>query len=377
MTMPPPLLLPEVPALVAGSGTVAAAFPDGTLETLDSGEAGRIARTSKPIVVHRLNLAARLKIDGFAAHDLLELFAFVRPAQSCLPSPEGLCALLGLDKPKDRLDAALALPEIAKHLLSELSGLNPRAHAIALGCAVAMTKGGWPWGPSVLATLGHQGELPHRANTLAGLKVWERLAEWCDHAPPPPPGSAPVSANAARQRLAELLGPGSEDRPQQADYASAACFAFQPRKMEDAPNAVLAEAGTGTGKTLGYVAPASLWAEINEGTVWISTYTRHLQRQIDGELDRLYPDPDEKARRVVVRKGRENYLCLLNLEEAVQSLASHPDDAVALGLMARWCLATRDGDLVGGDFPGWLADLVGRNRTLGLADRRGECIFSS
>ena len=53
---------------------------------------------------------------------------------------------------------------------------------------------------------------------------------------------------------------------------------------------VLAEAGTGVGKTLGLAAPASLWAERNQGTVWISTYTRNLQHQVDGELDRLYPD---------------------------------------------------------------------------------------
>ena len=34
-------------------------------------------------------------------------------------------------------------------------------------------------------------------------------------------------------------------------------------------------------------------------------------------------------------------------------------DAVALGLMARWIGATRDGDMVGGDLPGWLPDLIG------------------
>ena len=84
---------------------------------------------------------------------------------------------------------------------------------------------------------------------------------------------------------------------------------------------MLAEAGTGVGKTLGYIAPASLWAEKNEGAVWISTFTRNLQHQIDGELDRLYPDPAAKERRVVLRKGRENYLCLLNFEEAVGGAA--------------------------------------------------------
>src|SRR5690606_30259107 len=119
----------------------------------------------------------------------------------------------------------------------------------------------------------------------------------------------------ARARLAELLGGSAEARPSQADYASAASAAFAPREEEDAPALVLAEAGTGVGKTLGYVAPASVWAEKNKGTVWISTYTRNLQHQIDGELDRLFPDPALKAQKVVVRKGRENYLCLLNLEE--------------------------------------------------------------
>ena len=137
-------------------------------------------------------------------------------------------------------------------------------------------------------------------------------------------------------------------------------------------------AGTGVGKTLGYVAPASLWAERNEAPVWISTYTRNLQRQLDTELDRLYPDRALKRERIVVRKGRENYLCLLNYEEALNRsrLASGPD-AVALGLVARWIEASRDGDMVGGDFPAWLIHLFGREQTTELTDTRGECIYSA
>ena len=55
---------------------------------------------------------------------------------------------------------------------------------------------------------------------------------------------------------------------------------------------MLAEAGTGIGKTLGYLAPASLWAEANGPAVWVSTYTRALQRQIERESHAVYPDPD-------------------------------------------------------------------------------------
>ncbi|MCU0890061.1 MAG: ATP-dependent DNA helicase, partial [Rubritepida sp.] len=139
---------------------------------------------------------------------------------------------------------------------------------------------------------------------------------------------------------------------------------------------MLAEAGTGTGKTLGYVAPASLWAERNGAPVWISTYTRNLQRQIDQEAARLFPDPEERRRRVVLRKGRENYLCLLNLDD-ITAGGAPPYLVVPLGLVARWALHSRDGDLLGGDFPGWIAELFGPGAVLGLADRRGECIHSA
>ena len=39
-----------------------------------------------------------------------------------------------------------------------------------------------------------------------------------------------------------------------------------------------------------------------------------------------------------------------------------PENAVGLGLLARWALASRDGDMIGGDLPAWLLDLLGRSR---------------
>ncbi|MBD3666385.1 MAG: hypothetical protein HUJ16_00370 [Kangiella sp.] len=223
----------------------------------------------------------------------------------------------------------------------------------------------------MLAALG-AGEEPHSTSTRRGLMIWQRLPEWEDEAPPPPPGNAAVSAQEARGQLALLLGRGSEQRPQQADYAAGTAAAFLPRDRAGEPRFVLAEAGTGVGKTLGYIAPASVWAHKNQGTVWISTFTRNLQRQLDAELDRLYPDAVEKEQKVVVRKGRENYFCILNYEEALNRSLQNPGrDAIALGLLARWALATRDGDMVGGDFPAWLADLMGAGLTTDLTDTRG------
>jgi ATP-dependent DNA helicase DinG len=145
-----------------------------------------------------------------------------------------------------------------------------------------------------------------------GLDVWSRLPEWEDQAPAGEPGSKPLEPGQAQARLAELLARAGLDeaRPSQSEFAGETSFAFEPRAREGEPRLMLAEAGTGVGKTLGYLAPASLWAERNGGSVWISTYTRALQRQIERESRAVYPDPEVRARKAVVRKGRENYACL-------------------------------------------------------------------
>ena len=243
-----------------------------------------------------------------------------------------------------------------------------------------MGASGWVWAPYVVAALGgDEPRAPGGKPSATGCACGSDLPSGRRKRRPRRPSSHPVLPADARRRLAAILGAGAEQRPGQGDYASAAAAAFAPRQTRGDPATVLAEAGTGTGKTLGYVAPASLWAERNGAPVWISTFTRHLQRQVETELARLHPDAAERRRRVVVRKGRENYLCLLNLEDRVNSLAGAPGGAgvIPLGLLARWALATADGDIAGGDLPGWFGELFGPAAVLGLADRRGECIHGA
>ncbi len=305
--------------------------------------------------------------------DLLELFAFVLPARPVVPTARGMALALDLPPPHSPEDAAALLPDIAATLLRHLSRakdvpLNKDAASLAARMGAA-----WPWSRPVLAALGDPAAQPR----TDALKIWRRLPEWEDAAPAPPPGAAPVLPAEARTQLARMLGPEAEQRPGQADYASAAAGAFDPRLVQGDPHVILAEAGTGTGKTLAYVAPASLWAARNHGSVWISTYTKHLQRQIDAELTRLFPDPAERRRRVVVRKGRENYLCLLNYEDQVNTTVLSQNAIVALGLIARWGLATADGDVAGGDLPGWFPELFGHGLLPAIADRRGECIYGA
>ncbi|MEI7610986.1 MAG: ATP-dependent DNA helicase, partial [Rhodospirillaceae bacterium] len=380
--VPPRLLMPEAPALVAGPRHAVLVSAEGEIETLQFAAAARRAGQGPLLVCHAPALARRLGLghDRLESFDVLELFAFVHPARFCLPTPRGLAEFLELPPPADLAAEALTLVRIAETLLRTLMAPRGEERSDPVALAWALGTVGWRWAVPALAALGAPGG-PANKFAEAGLAVWRRLPEWSAEAPEPPPAQQPVEPAEARRRLAELVrtrrgSGGAEARPQQSDYADALSAAFAPRLDAGAPMMVLAEAGTGVGKTLGYLAPASLWAEKNRGTVWISTYTRNLQHQIDDELDRLYPDPTAKARKVVLRKGRENYLCLLNFEEAVRASGLDPRYRIALGLLARWIAATRDGDLQGSDFPGWLVDVLGRAATVGLADRRGECIYS-
>lgn len=365
--------LMDMPIVVPTRRGALVMAPTGDYAELDLEQLNRQLAGERPIVCHRLLVAQKIRMPRqFPCLDVLELFAFARPAQNAIPTVRGLAAAMALPVPNDDIQTAQTLRRIVLRLLSELTLTGTQNEVGDL--ALSLQRTGWGWAKWIVTAIGLENI---RSSPTGGYDIWRRLPEWQEQGAEGEPGDLPVGGQETRNRLKQLLGPDSEDRPAQAKYAEFASLAFVPREIEGAPNLVLAEAGTGTGKTLGYVAPASLWAERNGGPVWISTFTRNLQRQLDQELDRLYPDVLEKRRRVVVRKGRENYLCLLNFEEAVPGAGLDNRRSLALAMVARWAKASRDGDLQGGDFPGWLRHLLGNDVLRDLTDRRGECIHSA
>jgi ATP-dependent DNA helicase DinG len=350
-------------------------------------EARRLLENEPVLVVHASLTARRLGLAppprSGRIFDVMELFAFVRPAALCAPSAVGLAQVLGMAIPKTVADQAATIRAAALALLAEFGAGPTPSREEALAQAETLGRAGWPWAAPVLSALRLGGSIgrPWRGD---GLDAWSRLKEWEDQAPPGEPGSAPVDPDAARARLALLLGRAGllEPRPLQADFAAEAAHAFQPRARGGEPQMMLAEAGTGTGKTLAYLAPASVWAEANGPGVWVSTYTRALQRQIERESQTLFPEAATRAARVVVRKGRENYLCLLNLQDSVNAARLGTSDLVGMMLAARWVRVTRDGDMTGGDFPPWLPTLFAvppqaQASPANLVDRRGECVHSA
>ena len=367
----------------------------GDSSTLSAGEGLRRLAAEPHLVCHLPYLVERLALIAQVGpearrlarqirhYDVAELFLFVRPAQFAVPTAQGLARALGVTAQDD----ALALRMATDVLLDDLAAANYPQPRETLQVAHFLARGNWPWARLIENALRKRHEKSNPDAFATGLNVWDRLAEWEESGPAAKASQHGVEPEEALGVLDTLLGENAEARPQQKSYCSAATGAFAPRQSKFENHILLAEAGTGLGKTLAYLAPAHLWARQNGAGVWISTFTKNLQRQLEQETARLFPDPNERRQRVVIRKGRENYLCLLNMQESFGRMTQTPRGALIAALIARWARYSRDGDMGGGDFPAWLMSLLGEPSlddsraatalSIGLTDRRGDCIYSA
>ncbi len=149
---------------------------------------------------------------------------------------------------------------------------------------------------------------------------------------------------AAGGALARVI-PGYEARPGQQAMIRAVTAAINEGKH------LLVEAGTGVGKSIGYLVPAIGWSMLNDTPVVVSTNTRNLQTQLiekDIPLIRTALGPERGgALRAVLLKGRSNYLCLRHFGVMLDQ-GAYDLDRPGLRQFARavaWAAQTADGDL--------------------------------
>ena len=357
-----------LPALHASHGGCWLREADRATRGISKGEAIMAAADTPLLILNAPLVAMRLGDPDLSGLDLLELFAFIHPARFVVPTPKGLAHALDLPEPAGD-DAVPALLQAATAaLLARCESADWAEREGAWSALQSLARLRWPWAP----LLGPHVAQPERAERW----LFARLPEWEEAPERPQPAQVTLDDEAVLERLAALTGNGAEQRDGQRAYAAAVSATFAPRRREALPHLLLAQAGTGIGKTLGYLAPASLWAERSGGTVWVSTYTKALQRQLRRESGRAWSARRaDGSRPVVVRKGRENYLCLLNLEDALQGGFANRA-AVMAQLVARWAGYSQDGDMIGGDLPGWLGTLFRQRGIAALTDRRGECVYA-
>jgi Rad3-related DNA helicase/DNA polymerase III epsilon subunit-like protein len=233
----------------------------------------------------------------------------------------------------DTLEAALLLlPELDRHalpVLVEELGLNLPAHRAL---------------PDAEATAAVLALLARRAAGLADVERrllesvdWAPLAtlDACamtpDEAPPPlvaddppegpgPLAVLPVASDGWRTELdgdktsdPGLAGrlPGFRRRAGQVEYADAAGHIFKRGGIG------VFEAGTGMGKSLGYLLPAAFAGAAAGRRILVSTKTKALQRQLARSELPLVAESLPPGWRWALLMGRENYLCRRRLDEAV------------------------------------------------------------
>lgn len=360
----PALLLPALHASHGGCWLRGGEATRGVAK----GEAIMAAADTPLLLLNAPLVATRLGYPDLSGLDLLELFAFVYPARFMVPTPKGLAAALGLAEPAGDAEVPALLQQAAGALLDTCRDAGWAERNGAWTTLQSLSRLRWPWAGPLADAVAR----PERAERW----LFSRLPEWDEAPERPQPAQIALDEDAVLSRLADLTGAAAESRPSQRAYAAEAAHTFLPRRREGAPNVLLTQAGTGIGKTLGYLAPASLWAQQSGGTVWVSTFTKALQRQLRRESRRAWsgtrPDGSQP---VVVRKGRENYLCLLNLEDALQG-GFNGRAAIMAQLVARWAAYSQDGDMIGGDLPGWLGTLFRQRGIAALTDRRGECVYA-
>ena len=133
-----------------------------------------------------------------------------------------------------------------------------------------------------------------------------------------------------------------EDRPSQRQMATAIAQLYSTGGIG------LLEAGTGVGKSLGYLLPALRWAAANGERTIVSTNTINLQEQLVGkDLPFLAEALSDQKVRFALLKGWRNYLCLLRLQQATDSAGTLLDggERQELAAIAGWAEQTKDGSL--------------------------------
>ncbi len=142
-----------------------------------------------------------------------------------------------------------------------------------------------------------------------------------------------------KQKLLTSFVNGYEKREGQMQMMDTVYKAFVGEK-----HAVI-EAGTGIGKSLGYLIPALYYAVKHHQSVIISTYTLQMQDQLLYNEIRRLKDIIPFPFRVSVLKGRSNYLNMLKFEQSLTDRDHSYDNVLTKMQILVWLIQTETGDM--------------------------------
>ncbi len=276
--------------------------------------------------------------------DVGELAALARP---CLEARElkPFLAALGLDAMSDApgLPRARAVGALWQALPAAIAA---RPYAVRHGLGDLLHSAGHNLAPAWRAAAAGepQGDEPSLLDSL----LRQRLARLTP--PAGEPGELPETKPIDTAEVAAwfaLDGPLAAQMEQYERRDGQVAMAVAVAEALNGGACLLVEAGTGTGKSVAYLAPALKFAVQNQTPVVVSTNTKNLQDQLRSKdlplLARVLPFEF----RAELIKGRGNYLCVEKLlgELADIGLLPFDDQVFHLAYLLSWAAETLDGDL--------------------------------
>ncbi len=248
-----------------------------------------------------------------------------------------ICRHLAITQEKEHraLDDARACGKIAGHLIPKLNDISVSTRMIMGKFAP----------PSMLKTLfiksaGKIKEIPALEPDIKLSRRYKRLSL------PEEPDS--IEKDFIEQcfsetgKLSQLMD-GYAHRPSQLQMSLDITKALNDESF------LVAEAGTGTGKSMAYLIPAAQWAFDNDTRVLVSTHTKNLQDQLVSKDLPVVGKIMGKGFRYTALKGRSNYLCLYRWNRFLSGDLGNISKRERMGILPliRWAEETKSGDIEG------------------------------
>lgn len=299
-----------------------------------------------PVVGHNIGFDRGFLLEACKERFTSNTFDTLELARLLLPSAANhrladLCSLQNIDIVQQHraLDDSLAAARLHLALLSRLEQIEPE---LVWQATKLLQLSNSPW-HSVFQAIASQmiKQLPNRKLTgkLPGAPLLEA-------SPREKSETTTVSPLKIEECLA-ILGPGGElaktlerfcHRPQQSNMMDVVLEALNENKI------TLAEAGTGTGKSLAYLVPSILWSKKNHHRVLIATHTINLQEQLWKKDIPLLNNLENFGFKAALMKGRTNYLCLRRWSFIIEESNHQPEEAYFLARILIWLHETTTGD---------------------------------
>lgn len=184
-----------------------------------------------------------------------------------------------------------------------------------------------------------------------GLTFYRQLAlavgDWTELAPPREEGSEnPLEKITFQEYMDEVTLRLKETLPQYESREAQELMIHEVTTALEQDKHLLIEAGTGTGKSLGYLLPAIYHSVRSDQKVMVSTHTINLQDQLRERdiplLTRVVPFPFKAS----IFKGRGHYLCLRKFEHRInkKDFTSPREEVLTAAQMIVWLTQTETGD---------------------------------